>query len=232
MKIIIYVLYHNEETKLQSMDIAKDHTCAIPLELPQTHLLENVMYDCVLNSLIREWENADYVGTISPFGATNKVRNFKMLCKALDKMQSIDLNRSNLGDITFFLPGSGPGWIKHQNTCAQELFECCIKTLKLTIIPNNVKWGFCNFWIAKTCIMKDYINFFNVFWLPTLEADERVWENSNYKSHAKNKAIVLGIMKRPYFPMHTFLCERFINVYVYSKNLKKVLWNGFTFCLN
>jgi hypothetical protein len=231
--IIIYILYFNEETKRLSYELFEKHPLwAVPLELDQTHLLESGMYATQLNNMYEDWKDADYVGTISPRGAKSKIKNLAVLCKAFDTYIS-DRNQNTFGDIAFFLPfKEKPGW-KHSNKkgfLCQSILNSCIQTCNLKTIPGDQLLGYCNFWMAKPTYLKDYIDLFASTFLPKLESQAAVWTDSEYKGNKKyskqERERLFKIFTKSYYPLHPFICERFINSFAYSKNLERKHWNG------
>jgi hypothetical protein len=73
MKICIYVLCHNEESKQSAITEYGNSKWAKIICIETTALLENIMYDKWLLENHKDWKDADYVGTIS-WKASQKIK--------------------------------------------------------------------------------------------------------------------------------------------------------------
>lgn len=216
MKIIIYVLCYNEHTYQHALKIFTQDYFKIII-IPTTLYLENIMYNNWLLEHIDEWENCEYVGTIS-WKAFEKINR-----SIFDNL--LDCLMKNKPDIISFYGSSNNNTILDTDKYHPH-FSSILKILMYNLNidssiyfdPNMIIF-YSNYWITTPKWMKKYIDFFKKaqYILDTNEdIQEKLWSDSLYNGKL-SKDECLNIFKKPYYTYHCFLCERLPSIYFWYK---------------
>jgi hypothetical protein len=186
--------------------------------------------------LYHEWKDKKYVGTIA-YNFWNKMYNksgdityYNYYC---NRVLYTKILTNHSYDFVGFIPMEHHHFNDH-NPNLRRLFEyLCNEMLAKPAIKfglgntNNIdKLPFCfyNYWMTTPGHMLRYIAFFNTKWLPRLESNPIVWENSDYKgSVPPEKLLDLSRGRCNYYSLHAFANERLPNMYFRSINAKMFL---------
>lgn len=215
--ILIYILAYDNETVINAYKLFGHHKWAKIIVLPPTILFESYMYDKWLIENYDEWKDYDYVGTLSwrvydkiILPDIDKLAFFLKDYNDYDIVPFYVINDQNLLDIINMRQ-------PNNNIILNLLFN------KLGYPNNYIKNKFihfyCNYWIAKTKIMKEYIDFFSKckeIIDNDPEIQKYIWQYVEYDSGLDDK-IIKKIFGRPVFSSHPFIYERipylFMNKY-------------------
>lgn len=221
---IIYVLCYDDASEQKAITDFKDYNWAriyrIPIER-QTHLFECVMYQTELMNLYDEWKDKEFVGTIS---YKLKDRLLFYPYRTIDTIDFIISNTdSNQYTVVPFMYYSGLNFEKLNQNIKEIYTHLCNcffsnknkKTYSiLTSIRNHSspiiqpRYFFFNYWMTTPAEMVSYIDFFNTKWLPVLESQEHVWNNSDYKGALTPNQLRTLTKRVSHYPYHPFLNER------------------------
>ena len=174
-------------------------------------------YNCLLDIVDNFNINEDYLGIFS-YKFPMKTGLFKKkLFKILEQNPNYDIytfcsHRINLkGKYLQFTEKVHPGFLGLFNKLCNDL-GLEVKEPKYII--------YSNFFICKTEIYRKYVNEIIKPAIELLETKykQEVWQNSNYKGLEKDK--LKQYTGLDYYPMHTFLCERLLSIWIENKNYK------------
>lgn len=215
MKIIIYVLCYNKDSYESAVNEYSNRDGFKILYIETTPLLENIMYDSWLLDHQDEWENYDYVGTIS-WKASQK-------CRIPDTSTLITYLQNNDIDIyTFYrLPCNlieqatyGHPYSKYGHPKFENIW---IKLFNQLNVPESHSTNpkiipfFSNYWITRPKIMLKYIEFFKTVKhiLDTCpDIQQELWEDAMYGGNSLCKEKCMELYGKPYYPYHVFIYER------------------------
>lgn len=210
MNNILYVLCFNDNTmQMIKSDEYYNLEFKKPLMIETTRWLENIMYKKWLRDNIDQWNNADFVGTIS-----YKAKERLVLSDSLDKLieegknaDVIVIYPAKKGSLLSFAGGSHPGFV-----------QAWILLMHALNIPLQVSYDttpfYCNYWMARPEWMKKYMEFFD----KAIEALENeplksmVWMNSGYGGNMPIDDR-LRIFGKTYYPLYIFILERLPSVF-------------------
>lgn len=226
--IVIYVLAYNDAT-FEDAKKAFPQPWFKPIIIPSTMYLENIMYIQLLMEHIDEWENADYVGTIS-YKAPRKM-----------KVPDFGMKNSEISiedpDVVIFW-SSGEQLVKQAQRCHPQFANIWTKTMtnlgyiQQDFTDPSIKVFFSNYWMAKPVWMKKYIQEFSRL-KDTLDNDPDilplVFMDAKYVTpHPISTERCIEIFTKPYYTYHPFICERFSCFYFWKHGarLKDLSING------
>lgn len=207
MKILIYVLCHNQETKACAIKEYGDKEWAKIICIETTVLLENIMYDKWLLEHYEDWKDVDYVGTIS-WKASKKILlpDMHKLAHFLEHVP-FDIipfymtNDKLIEQATHYHPKFKNLWLK---------WLTALDIDQKIILDDETPAFFSNYWITKPNLMLKYIDYFKTAKIvleTTQDIQDELWENANYND-TLSKDKCFQIFGKPYFPYHVFLYER------------------------
>jgi hypothetical protein len=207
-KILIYILGYNNETLNSANELFGSYKWAKIIILPASILFENYMYDKWLLEHYEEWKDYDYIGTLSW-----RVKD-KIVLPDIEKM-AIFLKNNDIFDVVPFFVIDDKNWINdidrrqpYNNIILKLLFQ------KLGFpndyMKNNFIQFYCNYWITRPKIMKEYIDFFHKckeIIDNDVEIQKYIWKYVEYNS-TLDDASILKIFGRSSFSSHPFVYER------------------------
>jgi hypothetical protein len=79
LKFIIYIIYHDEVSKVFAFDFAKDNKWAIPTFTRSTQFFESILYRDLFLKEYNKWGGLDYVGMYSYKVAASNVKTSSLL---------------------------------------------------------------------------------------------------------------------------------------------------------
>ncbi len=220
-KTIIHQIYFDDKTKgfLNPVAIPIDNSWydGKPLQPAfENHIIQNVIkYDYDLD--------CDYIGVLSWQFETKNSYRLSKIHDDIEKYPNYDI-------YSFYKAHTQPniwrvaeGWHKGIIETAQYIFDRFIP-IKITTLNTPIIYQ--NAHVSKIELYKDYVN----NWLnPLMEImfdqedkklQEMLWIDTKYKSWSLNRDKVTQITGVPYYPMHTFICERFFSTYCAVNNPK------------
>jgi len=215
-KIIIYILCYDNQTFNNALRLFGSYKWAKVIILPSTILFENYMYDKWLLDNYDEWKDYDYVGTLS-WRAREKV-----ILPDIEKM-AIFLKNEKIYDLVPFYVIGDKNLLDdidrrqpNNNIILNLLFN------KLGYPNDYIKKDFihfyCNYWIAKPKIMKEYIDFFykcKEIINEDPQIQKYIWQYVEYNSGLDENEIK-KIFGRPSFSSHPFVYERIPYLFMYK----------------
>ena len=219
---IIYVLCYDDESEQKANTEFIQYPWAriyrIPVE-SQNHLFEGVMYQTELMKLYDEWKDKEFVGTIS---YKLKARLNWYPYTTMERIDNAIQNMSPVShDVVPFLHFGGANFSNLNPNLGDEF-----KKMTNYVIPIHKEYKvgyrintrekefkvssffFFNYWMATPAHMLEYIYFFNSIWLPTLESNANVWNNSGYQGHLTPEQLKNLTRRVDYYPYHPFINER------------------------
>ena len=231
---ILYVLCYDDTSEEQAVRLFTHYPWARVYRIPtetQSHLFEGVMYQSELMKVYDEWKDKKYVGTIAYkfwskltppsklytdiwVETCNQVLNNKILTpNSYDFVGFITMRRH-------FFEDHNPNLRKMFETMCNTLFPSPCRRFGLSNTKNIDKLSFCffNYWMTTPVHMLRYIAFFNQRWIPMLEQNPVVWENSDYKGSTvpPEKLLELSKGRCNYYSLHPFINERLPSMYFRS----------------
>lgn len=222
-RYVIYVLCNREDHVTKAREVYKECSWARILFIPTTWYLENIMYISILDRRRSEWENAEYVGCIS-WRAFEKLATIR-----LDSIIDEAKNACTPDVVAFgykkenFIFGA----IRHHPNFL-DVWQPVMDELGYDPDYKKVVPFYYNYWVATPSWMSKYIEDFRNFIrvLENLPSVQRaLWSDSRYL-HSQTIEDCLKIYGVPYYPHHSFICERFPCVYFHVQHAKIVVVNG------
>lgn len=212
MKVIVYVLCHDEATlRVATARHAADPWARV-LRIPTTPYLENVMYGEVLRDRQAEWADADFVGTLS-WKAHTRMR-------LPDMTQFGETLRRGGYDVgALVVPRHVPDASRMVTAASEahppfrDVWVPLLQTLGFSAeeaLSPAIPGFFCNYWMARPAWMERYMDFFAAARAaldtePALQP--ALWSPSKYAG-ALSRDALRAIYGAPYYAMHPFVCER------------------------
>lgn len=220
-KAIIYQIYFDDKTKgfINPVAIPLDNTWqeSNPLQPAfENHIIQNVIkYD---NNL-----DCDYLGILSWQFETKNSYKLSKIHDDIEKYSNHDIYSFYKGHTQPNIWRVAEGWHKGIIETSQYIFDR-FNGIKIANINTPIIYQ--NAHISRTELYKDYVN----SWLNPLmeimfdEEDKKLqkmlWIDTKYKSYSLNRDKISKITGVPYYPMHTFICERFFSTYCAVNNPK------------
>lgn len=209
--ILIYVVYHDEESKKKAEKYEKEPWAKL-LYIETTRYLEGYAYR-ILKGKEDEWKNKEYVGVIKySFEEKTPLYDFDRICK-----------ESGADVLAFVGPEShspdtqGMSMIKTARRCHQY-FPTIWAHIMITrlgidgsqVFSDEIPPFYSNFWISKTNMFREYIRIYDIVHT-IMETDEIIhpflFQNASYFEHIDSKRLS-NIMGVPYYTYHPFVMER------------------------
>jgi hypothetical protein len=232
-KVIIYVLCYDDNSEKYAKEKYEKEEWAKICRIDTTKYFENIMYYKVLNERINEWEDADYVGTIS-YKADKKIKvpDFTKVgtyYKGLNK--KVDM-------ISFFHFMEERSMI-HRTMMYHPLFlniwKPLLEQLGFTnkqIYDEKIPHIYGNYWMTTPSLMKEYIKFFiNAKEIMDNYAPIQQYLNSGAKYYYPSNPIplsrIIQIFGIPDYSYHPFVSERLPAFFFYTNNKSIEYFNGF-----
>jgi hypothetical protein len=215
---IIYVLYYDEATKIEAEKIYGKYNWFKPIFNETSKYVESGFILDVLPKLQDEWKDKDYVGTIS-WKAYKKIK--------ITDFEKINIARDQDLDLVYLL---------YTENCFENMFKnidylhplfskiwasVLEKMGYCDVFPQNVTWFYCNYWLAKPSVMKQYIEFGKrardiMESIP--EIKDLCERNSMYELTPPDPyKVVTG---KKYYMYHPFIMERLPCFFAYMNKLK------------
>jgi hypothetical protein len=214
-KTIIHQIYFNEQTKEFINPIAFGYDNSWFEGKPIQPCFENHIISELLSN---DHKNADYFSVLSwQFESKNPYRleNFNDDMKRFPKYDCYTFYKLHTQPNVWRV---AENWHKGIIETAQHIFNRFKSSINISRI--NTPTIYQNAHITKINIYEDYVN----TWLnPLMEIMEdkndiwlqnRLYQDTKYKSGRFSPEILEKLTGVPYYPMHTFICERFFSTYM------------------
>lgn len=216
MKIVVYVLCYNETSIAQAGYNFSKYPWARILPIPTTHkYMEGIAYLELLGTLKHEWEDADFVGTLS-YKAAEKITIPDMgdLCTRVAEADVIAL----LPQIQFL--------VAHACQCHPRFLEVWVPLLlelgyqPADCVNASIPFFACNYWLARPRWMLRFMDFYRRATLvldthPALQ--EALWSDSMYGISSMSENDLVKVYGKPYMPHHPFIGERLACFYFWKE---------------
>lgn len=221
MKILVYILAHNEETFAKATEEYGKHEWAKPILIPQTIWLESVMYVSYLQDHKEEWQDMDYVGAIA-WGASTKqplVHRMHDICVEAHNKDTDVIALMYRGDP---LVQTAERWHPGFTSCWLAAWRSIGYMNDDLLLHPSIKSFYCNYWLARPSFMADFCKLMAYFDL-RVQTDSTVkdilWRDSDYETRGENVAKMpveakMRLWGVPYYPQIVFVAERMICLYV------------------
>jgi hypothetical protein len=219
MRVLIYVLTHDLQTTEDALRRYANSRWARVCWIPTTYLLESVMYHRTLAERQREWEHADFVGTVSHrahekipdilermdeiFGAATETRrNFVALFHKPD-------------DLLVAAEANHPGFTRVWDA---------LGTLVPGLATQDRLFSFYgNYWACTPTVMRAYMQYFKII-KDALETIDDAWKDSGYLTETnqhlhQSRENCMRSFGVPYYPFHPFIAERVPCAWAVSEKL-------------
>jgi hypothetical protein len=198
--IIIYILCHNETKFNESYNIYGMYKWAKPILLKyQDYTFENAFW-LQLKEIQNEWIHYNMVGTLA-FSSYKKI-NLNQIDYFINNNLCNQFSYYNFFNTNNIMPSTSTNVHPHFN----EIWHKSIDNLKLF----NTTESFCNYWICKSKLMSEFINWYLNIALPELLNNKYIFENANYNtsSNPVNEELLIKLWGKPYYPNLPFVLER------------------------
>lgn len=228
MNILIYLLCFDDASQAsveQNLPPSFQTIHYKIVRLPETNLfLEFYMYTDYLPSHREEWENMDYVGTLSWKFYKKCPINPAMTKFKLSKFPNTDIfsfYNVNL-DLFFIAEKVHPQF----NVVWKTLFERLGFTDPNDVFPPRCPSFFCNYWIARPKVMNDFLILASrikemVENKQDADLQHLLYMDSGYNG-LQTPAMLMRNFGKPYYIMMPFVLERVICWYVRFHQLKRL----------
>lgn len=210
MKIVLYVLYFDEDSHQKAVHDFQAIPYARYLYIESTKYLENIVFQKTLPSLYAEWATADFVGIVS-YRALDK----GITIQKLRRIESIDPSQY---DVVALHPMHRGTHMYRQAVDSHRETFMQIWTAILTkmgfeqelITRDSVVPFYCNYWFAKPKWLKQYCRFQTQI-KDIMETDHRIAQllqkDPNYKGGIPPER-VRQIFDKDHYTYHPFILER------------------------
>ena len=220
-KTIIHQIYFDDNSKKCLKDFAIPYDNTWHEGKPKQPAFENhIILDLITAGAHKD---CDYFGVLS---WQFEKKNSYWLKNIFDDMAKFP----NMETYTFYKAHTQPNlwrvaeqWHAGIIVTAQHIFN---RFNGFKISQNEMPTIYQNAHLTKSDIYEDYVQ----TWLrPLMEimADtgdvwlqERLYSDTKYKSYSLNKTKLQNVTGVPYYPMHSFICERFFATYCAAKKIK------------
>ena len=204
MKVVVYVLCYDDASEAQALQRFQ-YPWAHVIRVGQSKYMEGQMYLSILEDRAEEWEDADFVGTLS-WRAPDKIDipDFDQLCP---RMQGADV----IGLLP--LPQTLLEQACYRHPRFMEVWHPLLTELGYTeedITSDAIPAFMCNYWLATPAWMKRYCEFYKraVHVLETHKGLQgALWSYPGYGTHLSLEKR-MQIYGTPYIPYHPFVQER------------------------
>lgn len=228
-RYVIYVLAPTEEDLEKARENFKDFPWAVPIMIPTTFYLEGVMYTHILHRRRKEWEHADYVGTIS-HSAPGKLHDISAVYRTMRA------GSKEGAQVTAFLH-RGDSLVATAEKWHPGFLRIWAGSLRYLgfpmeqILNEEIPSFYCNYWAATPPVMKEYIQFFRTY-VHTLDTlpiiSDEVWNDASYSGRGLDIAGIpsdhcMKIWGVPQYPFHPFILERLPCFFFWALSKKTVV---------
>lgn len=211
-KVVVYVLAYDEESTQAARAKFGDCDWARVVQLPDdpatNKYMEGAAFLSVLPARRAEWQDADFVGTLS-WKAHQKIgipRQFDTVC---DEVRD--------ADVVALLP-STEHMLMQAVRCHPRFLEVWVPLLQKMgyaaqdAVSIKIPSMYCNYWLASPAWMDRYLAFYAraVHLLETDEGlQEALWDSACYNTALPTDR-VRAVYGKPYVPYHPFVSERLV----------------------
>lgn len=225
MKILFYILCFDDSSELyiqQNLPPVMKPVSKILRLPPNNKYLEFYFFSHYLLSHQEEWQDMDYVGSLSwkyqqkipPINLYIIEKKIKQFHPDLFSFYNVKTPLLHTAEICH------PSFKKCWNALFQSL-GYTEKEYNTTRFPSF----FCNYWIAKSSVLHDFAVFASsliqhIESTPSLQ--ELLYTDSNYKGNLSTEQL-LNLFQKPYYPMICFILERVICFYAYHHKLSRMI---------
>lgn len=205
MKVVVYVLCYDDVSERVARD-AFPYPWARPLRIPEsTVYMEGKAFADLLPALRHEWEDADYVGTLS-YRAHSKIEvplDLEAVCErsGADVVALAPLTCNMLEQATVAHPRFLELWVPVLGALGFSEEQAT---------HPDVPAFLCNYWVARPAWVLRYLDFYAraVRVLETRpDIQDVLWSDPGYVTKLP-KDTLLRIYGKPYITYHPFVCER------------------------
>lgn len=205
MKVVVYILCYDAGSEARAREQFGGQPWAHVLRLGPSRYLEGQMYTGVLMDRQAEWQDADFVGTLS-WKASEKidVPDFHSLCSDVagaDVVGLLPLPESPLEQAQVRHPRFKEVWCTLLAQLGYSDDDSASPHIPLFV---------CNYWLATPHWMRRYCEFYKSA-VRVLEShqgvQEALWSHAGYATHLPAETC-MQIYGKPYIPHHPFVCER------------------------
>lgn len=201
----MYVLCYDNASEAQARSIFGPLQWASVMRLGPSKWMEGQVFMGLLEARRHEWEDADFVGTLS-WRSPEKINipDFTQLCTHLSG-----------ADVIGLLPMPEPllksACLRHPRFV--DVWFPLLRALGYSaadILNEEMPTFMCNYWLATPHWMQRYCDFYKrathvLEHEPELQG--ALWSHSGYSS-GLTPTQLQGIFGKPYYPHHPFVCER------------------------
>lgn len=215
MRIVVYVLAYDAASEQEAQARFGGHEWARVVRLPddsaQNKYMEGAAFLSVLPARRAEWQDADFVGTLS-WKAHQKIGipgRFDKLCADVQT-----------ADVVALLP-STEHMLMQAVRCHPRFLEVWVPLLQKMgyaasdVVSIRLPSMYCNYWLAKPAWMDKFLSFYAraVHLLETdEELQEPVWDSACYNT-ALPPERVLKVYGKAQVTYHPFVSERLISAF-------------------
>ena len=217
MKLIVYIVCHNDESRDIAYKEYGQYDWAKVIIIPTTKYRENIMYTKILLDLYDEWKDADYVGTLS-YKARTKTTIPENLQDFINKA------KQNNADLIYFYNYSEckldihTQAVRAHGDVFRQIWKMTLNEMGFddkTIFDKNIIKLYSNYWIATSKLLFDYCSF--------IEKVSYIFENNTKlktlldidPGYAKPSQFYIESTGKSFLEFHGFIIERLICFYVF-----------------
>jgi len=216
--ILIYILYHNQESFKIASKFLKFKWAKLK-KIYSTKYFESIIF-LYLDKNREEWINKKFVGILT-YNSYNKVKLFDI--------NELARKYSNYDVITFNNYFNTPLLIssEYYHPSFINIWEEILLLLNYNIndiLSLKIPVFYNNYWMAKPKWMEKYIEFYKKF-VDIMENNKNIkyllYQNSKYKGKLlEYPGILIKICGRPYYTFHPFIIERIVCFFFWVNNAK------------
>jgi hypothetical protein len=216
--IIIYILYHNQESFKLASKFLK-YKWAKLRKIYSTKYFESIIFSYLDNNR-DEWINKKFVGILT-YNSYKKTRLFdvELLAKLYSNYDVITFNNYFRTPLLVSSEYYHPSFINiwEQILLSLDYNIKDILSLKIPIFYNN-------YWMAKPTWLGKYIDFYKKV-IDIMENNDKIkyllFQNSKYKGKLLDyPEILIKICGRPYYTFHPFIIERIVCFFFWVEKAK------------
>jgi hypothetical protein len=212
--MIIYVIYHDDDSYKIAHSTFSEYPWAKLCKIQSSKYCENAIFDYLQKN--DSWDQQDFVGIIT-YSYSPKCSLPKLLNTVanINQYDNVDLIALRYVDQHIY---------EHHAGLPSHIISIMVKMGYDNINYDEIKPFYSNYWIAKPAVMKEYIKFFNKV-RDLMEHDPvisiTINGNSGYlKQVTEQQKIAFGY---PWYTWHPFVLERMPCIFAYLHKLKIVL---------
>lgn len=212
MRLVVYVLAYDEAStqaaRAKFADCAWARVVTLPSDPVANKYMEGAAFLSVLPARREEWQDADFVGTLS-WKAHEKIgipANFERVCAEVRH-----------ADVAALLP-STEHMLMQAVRCHPRFLEVWVPLLQKMgyapkdIVSIKIPSLYCNYWLASPAWMHKFLAFYARA-VHLMETDEELqdalWDSACYNTELPPDRL-LKIYGKPFVPYHPFVNERLV----------------------